>query len=72
MVKYDHDISNNHQLTTLLYIFITDITTPDIEKRFCNVILKKNNGPFEYYEEQIKKKNMNALKITLLRQLDLI
>ena len=40
MVKYDHDISNNHQLTTLIYIFITDITTPDIEKRFCKVILK--------------------------------
>ena len=41
MVKYDHDISNNHQLTTLLYKFITDIITPDIEKRFCKVILKK-------------------------------
>ena len=41
MIKYDHDISTNHQLTTLLYIFITDITTPDIEKRFCKVILKK-------------------------------
>ena len=40
MVKYDHDISNNHKIKTLLYIFITDITTPDIEMRFCKVILK--------------------------------
>ena len=30
MVKYDHDISNNHKLTTLLlYIFITNIATPE-------------------------------------------
>ena len=29
MFKYDHDISNNHKLTTLLYIFITDIATPE-------------------------------------------
>ena len=54
MVKYGHDISNNHQLTTLFYKFITDIITPDIEKRFCKVILK-NNGPFEYYDPEIKR-----------------
>ena len=29
MVKYAHDISNNHKHTTLLYIFITDIATPE-------------------------------------------
>ena len=29
VVKYTHDISNDHNLTTLLYIFIADIATPE-------------------------------------------
>ena len=40
MVKYDHDISNNHNLTTLLYIFITDIATPERN----TTVIRKNHS----------------------------
>ena len=55
MVKYDHDISINHTLTTLLYIFITDIATPDrnttaIRKNYSrNVFVTMDNNCIDTY-----------------------
>ena len=46
MVKYSHDISNNHKLTTLLYIFITDSATPE---RNTTAIRKTTVGKRLYY-----------------------
>ena len=48
MVKYNHDISNNHKLTTILdiYIFITDMATPE---RKTTAIRKTTLGTYLLY-----------------------